>query len=63
MNWMASNVVVSPPRDETILPIKESPMSPNKIDGIDAPRYRLLRRQARHRRDGAAALDRLGLRA
>lgn len=36
MNWMASNVVVSRRRDETILPIKESPMSPNKIDGIDA---------------------------
>lgn len=35
MNWMASNVVVSRRRDETILPIKESPMSPNKIDGID----------------------------
>ncbi len=36
MNWMASNVVVSRRRDETILPIKETPMSPNKIDGIDA---------------------------
>lgn len=36
MNWMASNVVVSRRRDETILPIKENPMSPNKIDGIDA---------------------------
>lgn len=36
MNWMASNVVVQRRRDETILPIKESPMSPNKIDGIDA---------------------------
>lgn len=36
MNWMASNVVVSRRRDETILPIKESQMSPNKIDGIDA---------------------------
>jgi phage terminase large subunit-like protein len=36
MNWMASNVVVSRRRDETILPIKEKPMSPNKIDGIDA---------------------------
>lgn len=36
MTWMASNVVVSRRRDETILPIKESPMSPNKIDGIDA---------------------------
>ena len=35
MDWMASNVVVSRRRDETILPIKESPMSPNKIDGID----------------------------
>ncbi len=36
MNWMASNVVVSRRRDETILPIKETQMSPNKIDGIDA---------------------------
>ncbi|RUT33183.1 terminase large subunit [Arsenicitalea aurantiaca] len=36
MTWMASNVVVSRRRDETILPIKESQMSPNKIDGIDA---------------------------
>jgi len=36
MNWMASNVVVARRRDETILPIKESAMSPNKIDGIDA---------------------------
>lgn len=36
MTWMASNVVVSRRRDETILPIKESEMSPNKIDGIDA---------------------------
>lgn len=36
MTWMASNAVVSRRRDETILPIKESQMSPNKIDGIDA---------------------------
>lgn len=36
MNWMASNAVVSRRRDETILPIKESQLSPNKIDGIDA---------------------------
>jgi phage terminase large subunit-like protein len=36
MNWMASNVVVARRRDETILPIKESQGSPNKIDGIDA---------------------------
>lgn len=36
MTWMASNAVVSRRRDETILPIKESEMSPNKIDGIDA---------------------------
>jgi phage terminase large subunit-like protein len=36
MNWMAANAVVSRRRDETILPIKESEMSPNKIDGIDA---------------------------
>jgi phage terminase large subunit-like protein len=36
MTWMASNVVVSRRRDETILPIKETEMSPNKIDGIDA---------------------------
>jgi phage terminase large subunit-like protein len=36
MAWMAASAVVSRRRDETILPIKESPMSPNKIDGIDA---------------------------
>ena len=36
LNWMASNVVVSRRRDETILPVKEAPNSPNKIDGIDA---------------------------
>lgn len=36
MNWMASNVVVVQRRDKTILPIKESQMSPHKIDGIDA---------------------------
>jgi phage terminase large subunit-like protein len=36
MDWMASNVVVARRRDETILPIKESPMSKMKIDGIDA---------------------------
>ncbi|MDR3512642.1 MAG: terminase large subunit [Caulobacteraceae bacterium] len=35
MDWMASNCVVARRRDETILPIKESPMSANKIDGID----------------------------
>lgn len=36
MTWMASNCVVARRRDETILPIKESPMSSNKIDGVDA---------------------------
>ena len=36
MDWMASNVVVARRRDETLLPIKETPMSPMKIDGIDA---------------------------
>ena len=36
MNWMASNACVSRRRDETLLPIKESQMSPNKIDGVDA---------------------------
>jgi phage terminase large subunit-like protein len=36
MSWMASNAVVSRRRDGTILPIKESELSPNKIDGIDA---------------------------
>lgn len=36
MTWMASNVVVSRRRDETLLPHKETQMSPNKIDGIDA---------------------------
>jgi phage terminase large subunit-like protein len=36
LSWMASNVVVSRRTDGTILPKKESEMSPNKIDGIDA---------------------------
>jgi phage terminase large subunit-like protein len=36
MTWMASNVVVTRKVDETIIPKKETPMSPNKIDGIDA---------------------------
>lgn len=36
MTWMASNVTVSRRRDGTLLPIKETPMSANKIDGIDA---------------------------
>jgi phage terminase large subunit-like protein len=36
MNWMASNVVVSRNIDGTIIPKKESKMSPNKIDGIDS---------------------------
>ncbi len=36
MDWMASNVVVARRTDGTILPKKESAMSPNKIDGIDA---------------------------
>jgi phage terminase large subunit-like protein len=36
MTWMASNAVVARRRDDTLLPIKESPMSANKIDGIDA---------------------------
>lgn len=36
MTWMASNTVVSRRRDNTLLPIKESPMSKMKIDGIDA---------------------------
>lgn len=36
MTWMASNTVVSRRRDGTILPIKESEGSANKIDGIDA---------------------------
>lgn len=36
MAWMASNVVVDRRVDGTILPKKETKMSPNKIDGIDA---------------------------
>lgn len=36
MNWMASNVTVARRRDETLLPVKETQDSPNKIDGIDA---------------------------
>ncbi|AHE51741.1 terminase large subunit [Sphingomonas sanxanigenens] len=36
MTWMAGNVVVTRAVNGTILPKKEKPMSPNKIDGIDA---------------------------
>jgi phage terminase large subunit-like protein len=36
MNWMASNVCISRRVNETILPKKETEMSPAKIDGIDA---------------------------
>jgi phage terminase large subunit-like protein len=36
MTWMASNAVIVKRRDNTILPIKETQDSPNKIDGIDA---------------------------
>jgi phage terminase large subunit-like protein len=34
--WMASNVCVSKRIDKSLLTKKETPMSPNKIDGIDA---------------------------
>lgn len=36
LKWAASNVVVSRRIDDSILPKKESPESPNKIDPIDA---------------------------
>lgn len=36
MTWMAGNVVVDRRVDGSILPKKEKPVSPNKIDGIDA---------------------------
>ena len=36
LKWMASNCVVSRRTDDSILPKKESPESPNKTDGIDA---------------------------
>jgi len=36
LKWMASNVVVRRGVDDSLLPKKESPDSPNKIDGIDA---------------------------
>jgi phage terminase large subunit-like protein len=36
MTWMASNVVVTRRIDGTIIPKKETPMSANKIDGVDA---------------------------
>jgi phage terminase large subunit-like protein len=36
MTWMAGNVVVTRAVNGTILPKKDKPMSPNKIDGIDA---------------------------
>lgn len=36
LKWMASNCVVTRRVDDSMLPKKESPESPNKIDGIDA---------------------------
>lgn len=36
MTWMSGNAVVDRRTDGSILPKKEKPMSPNKIDGIDA---------------------------
>jgi phage terminase large subunit-like protein len=36
LKWMASNVVVTRGVDDSIVPKKEGPESPNKIDGIDA---------------------------
>lgn len=36
LRWQISNVVVERRRDDTILPIKESSESPNKIDAVDA---------------------------
>lgn len=36
LKWMASNAVVTRGVDDSLLPKKEGPESPNKIDGIDA---------------------------
>ena len=36
LKWMASNTVVTRGIDDSIIPKKEHPDSPNKIDGIDA---------------------------
>ena len=36
LRWQASNVVVERRMDDSILPKKEGPESPNKIDAIDA---------------------------
>lgn len=36
LQWQVSNVCLDRRRDGSLLPCKESPMSPNKIDGIDA---------------------------
>jgi phage terminase large subunit-like protein len=36
MTWMVGNAVVDRRVDGSILPKKEKPNSPNKIDGIDA---------------------------
>lgn len=36
LKWMASNCVVTRRTDDSILPKKDHPESPNKIDGIDA---------------------------
>jgi phage terminase large subunit-like protein len=36
LKWMASNAVVTRGVDDSLIPKKESPDSPNKIDGIDA---------------------------
>jgi phage terminase large subunit-like protein len=36
LTWQVSNACVERRRDGSLLPAKESPMSPNKIDGVDA---------------------------
>jgi phage terminase large subunit-like protein len=36
LRWNASNVCVTRRADDSLLPKKEHPDSPNKIDGIDA---------------------------
>jgi phage terminase large subunit-like protein len=36
LRWQASNVVVTRRTDDSLIPKKETPESPNKIDGIDA---------------------------
>lgn len=56
MTWMSGNAVVDRRTDGSILPKKEKPMSPNKIDGIDATVNAIAPMQLPPAEDKASAL-------